>query len=722
MRLWNQILASCAALSVCASGAQAQFINNTTDIPQGSPGNASSSENVDFADVDLDGDWDAAFADGGDSSDDQNRLWINQGGAQAGTEGVFIDRTSTQFPNVADQSRDIEFVDFDNDGDPDIYVSNTAAIVNQSNRWWTNVGGLQSGTIGNYVDDTATRWIGLGTAGSSVRPLDVLPSGGFIDWSCDCDFADLDNDGDLDLFHSSYGGAFGSEVPSRIFLNDGLGFFEEFNPSGHQVTLPQIQNGDPGIWCDGIQQHETSNSDGTFCDVAANPLDIDLGDFDGDFDIDILHGARDQDTRIFANRLNGSSLAPDNGGALGFRDVTGMAFAGGYNATTGNYEQEIGDMDGDGDLDIYGMNWGGVSGGVGDDTLENNGNGIFINATPVDGGGPDDNEADFIDYDNDGDLDVFIANFSGQDRLHRNDPGGPGFGLTNVTSTEIPFIAATALDADVADLDGDGDYDVIASNDFGGANFYYENTSQIPDTHAPYLPNLEQAPNRTAGADPTVIRVHVYDNAPYYITWYNPTTLHYTENGGSEQTVSMRSSGGQVFRGEIPGNACGTIEYWVTSSDEYGNTGQSATQSYIATCGGPLGSIYCNSNTNSSGNTATLSATGSDVVADNVLSFLMTDGPANRFGYYLMSDSQGFIPLFAGSQGNFCLGSPFVRFSAFGQLISATGEFPFSPDLTNLPNMATILPGETWSFQVWFRDVNPTNTSNTSNALEILFQ
>src|SRR5688572_17148100 len=71
-------------------------------IPQGAPFNASFSENLDFADVDLDGDWDALFADGGDFGNDQNRLWINMGGAQGGTLGVFEDRTATHLPGVLD--------------------------------------------------------------------------------------------------------------------------------------------------------------------------------------------------------------------------------------------------------------------------------------------------------------------------------------------------------------------------------------------------------------------------------------------------------------------------------------------------------------------------------------------------------------------------------------------------------------------------------------------
>ena len=144
-----------------------QFLRNTTSVPLSAGDNC---ENVDFADIDLDGDWDAAFACGGDAFSLQNSIWLNQGFAQGGTLGAYADATAARAPAVLDQSRDIEFVDFDADGDVDVYVSNTAQLTNQGNRWWANMGGLQGGSSGFYQDQTSTRWSGLGGPGSSIAP------------------------------------------------------------------------------------------------------------------------------------------------------------------------------------------------------------------------------------------------------------------------------------------------------------------------------------------------------------------------------------------------------------------------------------------------------------------------------------------------------------------------------------------------------------------------
>ncbi len=565
------------------------FVRNATDVPNQTPGSARYGENVDFGDVDLDGDFDAVFAHGGDFGNLQDRIWINAGGLQAGTLGVFADETSARFPAIARSGRDIEFVDFDGDADLDLHVSNSSAVTNQTNQWYTNLGGKQSGSIGFYADETAARWIGLAGPGSSIAASQLV-GGGFVDWSCDSDFGDLDNDGDLDLVHSSYGGSFGGLVPTRMFLNDGDGHFAEFNPSEFQLPGQNIADGNPGLWCEGVQQANTTDTTGANCDIAMVALDLDLGDVDADFDLDLLHGDRTHPPRFFYNRLEENGGDPSD---LGFRDMTEYAFGltGAWSAGQGHYEQELGDFDGDDDLDLCGVNWQATLPNFADVVAPNVG-GRFGAQTILVGSAGDENEADFGDYDNDGDLDLYIAAFSSSDRLYANTDGlgaytllagdGSGSGL------DAHGISNMAPDADWCDVDLDGDYDVFAVQDGIDPVLFWENMTGTPDTTAPRVGPVEALGNATAGiqGDPDrVVRTHVYDNAAYYVTWYNPTRLLLSLEGVQVDSFLAQSSGGQVFRATIGSNVTGNVSYRFRSVDQYGNSGLSTTSNYTASPG-----------------------------------------------------------------------------------------------------------------------------------------
>ncbi|MBK7875906.1 MAG: VCBS repeat-containing protein [Planctomycetes bacterium] len=709
-----------------------QFTRNTTNVPANA-GNYT--ENVDFADIDNDGDWDAVFANGGDQAQLQNAVWLNQGFLQAGTLGNFLDATAARAPAVLDQSRDIEFVDFDADGDVDIYVSNTAQIVNQGNRWWANMGGAQGGSAGFYQEQTSTRWVGLGAAGSSIAPSQLI-AGSFIDFSCDCDFGDIDNDGDVDLVHSSYGFSLQGNIPTRLFLNDGSGHFAEFNPSGFQLAGRDIANGNPGIWCQGTQSANTTNTTGVNCDVAASPLDIDVGDIDGDLDLDILHGSRNELPRMYVNRL------VENGGTpTFFRDVTGSAFPAGYSTGQGHYEQEMGDFDSDGDLDIYGLNWQVVGASFNDVSFRNNGSGVYAAAVGLSGSSSDDNEADFFDYDLDGDLDVFVANFNGQERIYTGNGAG---GTLTLASGLLPADGTISLDADCCDVDSDGDYDVFVANDLTGAasnEHYLQNGTTNNDVAAPVLRRLEQAANRTAGAPPTVVRVQVYDNAPYYITWYNTTSLEVQVNGGPTTVYPMKPSMGQIFRGEIPGNLVGTISYRAVSTDKYGNTGTTAFLNFNAT-GPAVFASFCagdglladhttpcpcaNNGAAGNGCANSVNANGANLVAtgtpasDNVV--LSGSGmPAVVSCIYLQGDalSDGVF-----GDGVRCAGGGLIRLRTKNNLGGAS-SFPDSTDTITLSARGGVTPGSGLRryYQTYYRNSAggfcPPETFNVTNGWQI---
>ncbi len=557
------------------AGAQ-QFVRNTTDIP----GSSRDTEQVDFADVDLDGDWDAGFANGGDIANQQNVLWINQGGLQGGVVGTFFDATTTRFPTVLDSTRDLEFADYDGDGDADIALANHSQITNQPSRFWTNQGGAQGATLGAYVDETSTRWVGLGGQGSSIAPALVLAGGGFIDFPQETDFADFDDDGDLDLVQATVGSAFSGTIPTRLFSNDGAGHFTEFNPSGFQLGGASIVNGNPGLWCAGSQSANTMDATGTFCDVALAADDADWADVDGDLDIDLLLCDERAAPRLFQNRLE------ENGGIPGFRDVTGASFQAGYSTGSGHYEQCLGDFDGDDDLDIYGVNWlvGGFS--FTDAALRNDGTGYFDSLLPIAASNDDDQTAEPIDYDLDGDLDVYVSNFNGQDRMVAN---LGGWSLANASGV-LQNDATVTLDSDFADVDQDGDEDIFDANGGTTAEWYRENTTSANDVTAPRIAHLEQAADRWPGLLPTRVRCHLYDNtAPQRSQWL-AASLEVRVNGASSTQIPMKSSFAQVFRGEIPGATIGVIDYRVVVADEHGNTGQSAWRTYTV---GVTGTAFC---------------------------------------------------------------------------------------------------------------------------------
>ncbi len=698
-------------LALTGAASAQTFSNGSSHIPQ----TGGYTEEVNFSDVDHDGDFDAGVANGGDCCNQQSRLWINQGGAQGGTIGFFTDKTATQFPAVSADSRDIEFVDIDNDGDDDIYLSDTSSNSNQTNRWWVNMGGLQGGTIGTFTDQTSARWVNIAGAGSSIAPSMKLASGGFIDWSCFCAFADLDNDGDMDLYHSTYGGGFAGQVPSRIFLNDGNGNFSEFNPGGCQLTAQTITNGMCGIWCEGTFQQGTTNTTGQFCDIADTPLGVDLGDLDGDFDVDVLQGARNEVPRIFINRLQ------ENGGTLSFRDETYAKFPPNWAPGGGHYEQELGDMDNDGDLDIYGLNWNNIC----DHYLKNNGDGTY--APPVSLGASscnDDNEPEWFDYDNDGYLDVYIAAFGGQNRLYHNTGPAGGYGLVEVTATELPHINQNSLGVAAADVDNDGDQDILTAEDVNQNEFLFINNTNTVDTHAPRIFKVEQAAARAPGANPTVVRAIIYDNESFYITARETHIIEYSVNGGPYSNVPMRWSGSNVFRGELPGNLTGDICYHVKSTDLYGNTSSSYDRCFSATngCTGSV-STYCTAKINSQGCSPQISFTGSPsatagsgfhIKASNILN--------NKTGLFFYSTTGKQAVAFQGGtlciklptkrtalQGsggnappNDCSGSFDIDFNAY----IATGVDPI------LQTAGTIVYGQYWSRDPAFSAPNNTGLTD----------
>jgi hypothetical protein len=138
-----------------------------------------------------------------------------------------------------------------------------------------------------------------------------------------------------------------------------------------------------------------------------------------------------------------------------------------------------------------------------------------------------------------------------------------------------------------------------------------------------------------------------------------------------------------------------------------------------------IGNKYCSAATNSTGLSASIRAFGSHTAADDTLILRVEDLPPSQFAYYIGSQSQAFLPMAGGSQGNLCVGSPTARFNS---QVGPTGDgsYAISVDLSSVPLPPsfthTISAGETWNFQCWYRDSNPMSTSNFSDGISILYQ
>lgn len=715
MRALSTLLAVLVGVSSNPSASAQSFAHDTSRIPQSAPANATNTENVELVDLDGDGDVDVALADGGNAGNEQNRVWVNLGGAQGGVMGWFADETAARAPAVLDSSRDIDFVDLDGDGDVDLYVTNSSAVSNQTGRWWINMGGAQSGVPGFFTDQTATRWLGLGvndgvSACSSLPPQFALASGGFIDWSCDAAVSDLDLDGALDLVQSTYGIASSGRSASHIFLNDGAGRFREFNPSCAQLVNANLHDGTPALWCQGVQSTDTTDSSGAEADIAHEALAIELGDLDGDLDVDLLHGDKFRAPRVFDNRLSA--------GALAFRDITHAIAAQNWAPGPGNYEQELGDLDGDGDLDIYGVNWLLLE----DAQFFNRGDGSFDPGVVVAQSLERQIDAELFDHDGDGDIDAFVVSETIEDRIYAN-PGAAGSHQLTLAPGAIPIVVANGQGVDARDLDGDGDADVLVATLFFEPETLYVNLSTSPDTHAPRVERLEQAADRVQGDPPTVIRAQVYDNAAWSTTAQYAVELEYVDASGLLRVAPMRWSGGQLFRGEIPGAVFGSVQYRVVARDEQQNLGASQWKAFQSDCTG-LVATYCTAKVNSLGCTPYIEAVGAPS-ATTLAPFRIRarDVLNNRMGLLFY----GFAPSSSPFQGGYlCVHSPLRRTGAQDSAgnpppVDCSGlySFDFNQFLRSGAD-PLLVPGAAVFAQYWSRDPASNSTTGLTNAVSFV--
>ena len=331
--------------------------------------------------------------------------------------------------------------DYDNDGYDDLFVT----------YWGQNVLYHNNGD-GTFTD--VTEKAGLIQAGPLPR------------WNTGCCFVDYDRDGNLDLFVSNYVALDLSKTPAA-----GSGQFCQWKgipvmcgprglPAG--TNLLYHNNGD-GTFGDVSERSGVSKPKGHYSFTALT------GDFDNDGWPDIYVACDTTPSILYHNNKDGT--------------FTDIAVAAGCAFNDDGKEQSgmgssAGDYNRDGWLDIFKTNFS-------DDTSSlylNSGNGMFTDATLPAGMGKNTRYlgwgCGFLDIDNDGWLDIFLANGhvypelerAGMDTpfrepkiLYRNLRNGR---FEDISARAGPGIKLELSSRGVAfgDFDNDGDLDILINN------------------------------------------------------------------------------------------------------------------------------------------------------------------------------------------------------------------------------------------------------------------
>ena len=314
--------------------------------------------------------------------------------------------------------------DYDGDGDTDIYLLNYGPNV-----FYRNNG---DGTFTNIADK-----IGL------IGPNTL---NGFIKWSVGVAFWDFNQDERVDMM---------------------VGNFLAFDPEYVSPTTPDLMP-HPSEYKGQASMMYMQQPDGTFREVTADLnmfypdskcMGLTVFDFDDDGDLDLFQGNDHQLNFLFRND--------------GDLDFTEIAVAAGVavndeGSPTGSMHGTIGDIDGDGKIDLLvtDLKYGAM--------YRNLGDGVFEDVTRKSGiahnfSGKGQWGAALFDYNNDGDLDIFVANGTAEELILQKplllDNNGKGF-FKDIGAELHPYFNTKRSGRAAAtwDFDNDGDLDLVVSH------------------------------------------------------------------------------------------------------------------------------------------------------------------------------------------------------------------------------------------------------------------